>query len=261
MNLRPIICALVAAALACDTLYAQPARESQSRTRRAQRDSRPSPEPAQAYSKSQPLGVAVTEMESSETPTSACESAAIKAAVRSSQLDENGEIAVGFSLEAPSPAYDFDGSNLTWRQPADLDTHYLLVTMQDAVSSHTLPGSKVVATLTDGTGKDAVSSATLPEMWDPRFRHYGINVNLPATMTTGVLSITCDPPNWRRRGRKDGAFFVKQASFKFADVDFTTSSLTRFEPPDSAKPEEKIVWPKGRRQFVEPTPYPGSQPQ
>ena len=254
MILKPLVCAALLIALGDTIADAQPARGTSDRPRSAQREARratPVPDSTPA-----PREVSTTSPASAST---ACEADEIKARAREVSLDDNDEIAAAYALEKPSPAYDFDGSNLTWRQPTDNDTHYLLVTLQDTISSHTLPGCKVVATVTDGTGKDAVSSVTLNEMWDKRFRHYGLNLALPPAMTTGTLTLSFDAPGWKRRGRNEGTFMVKPVSFKFANVDFTTATLSAFEPSPAPNPDEKIVWPKGRRPFLDPTPYPGSQ--
>jgi hypothetical protein len=254
MIVKPLVCAALLMALGSTVADAQPARGTSERTRSAQRESRrASPVP-----QSLPAQVEVPTT-SPVNSAALCEADEIKSCAREVSLDDKDEIAAGYALEKPAPSYDFDGSNLTWRQPAENDTHYLLVTLQDTISSHTLPGCKVLATVTDGTGKDAVSSVTLAEMWDKRFRHYGLNLALPPAMTTGTLTLSFDPPGWKRRGRNEGTFMVKPVSFKFTNVDFTTATLTGFETLPAPKPDEKIVWPKGRRPFLDPTPYPGSQ--
>lgn len=189
------------------------------------------------------------------------ENSIIRQSRRDSKIHEGADVRIGYGLAAPAPYYNFDGTTLSWREPNFHHTHYLFVTIQDAANGQVLPGCKVSATVTDGSGKDAPTSVTLHETWDPKLRHYGENVSIPETATTGTLTIRIQPPVYRRRDQLLGAFFSSPVTTTFPEVDLTTNSLTNVEIGN--KQEQKVIWPEGRRPYSldvqEKTPPAGKQ--
>ncbi len=171
----------------------------------------------------------------------------IKQHLRDAKLDPKADVRVGYGLGAPVAYYDFDGTTLSWKEPVLQDTHYLFITLQDAASEQVLPGCKVTAVITDGSGKDVSTSVTLHETWDPKFRHYGSNVSVPETATTGTITIKAQPPVYRRRDQLLGAFFSAPLTATFANANLSTESLPRMEIGNVQ--DQKIIWPEGRRPY------------
>lgn len=232
--------------------------QSEQRTRRSTRTNIAS---SSAVAGAHALVAAGTTSVSQETSISARasrmhavnEAEEIASATTTTALASDGDLLIGYKLAEPGGYYDFDGSTLSWHQPASSDTHYLAVTVQDAGDKRVIPGCKVAATLTDASGKD--TSVTLQETWDPHFRHYGSNVAAPSTHSTGTLLVKVEPPSVRRRDKALGAFFTSAATHTFRNVDLSTASLG-IRAPKSEEPESPI-WPKGRRPFSPPVRQPG----
>lgn len=167
------------------------------------------------------------------------------------------KIAVDLDLKAPQSYYEFDGKTLSWREPASNDSHYLMATVRDVVSSHPMTASSVKAVITSLNGKMIGTTTTLHETWDKDQIHYGANIRLTDAQTSGDVSIVIEPAKGRRLGRNIGDFFTKPVTAEFEKVDFTRKSDVEDAKPDT-KPV-KVDWPNGRRPYIKPTPYPGSK--
>jgi len=213
----------------------------------------PSQEPAAgALSKSAATGTAKGDQASTsarallmqDAPTSSV----LAAAVREWKLEQQPDIRVGYGFTGPSPYYDFDGSTLAWKEPLMQNSHYLVVALHDAATGREIHGCKVTATVADGTGKDVPTSVTLEETWDAYYPHYGANVSLQPTLTTGTITVKASPPVMRRRDQVLGAFFASPLTTTFSNVDLSTATLPQISTVHEKEP--KAIWPAGRRPYT-----------
>ncbi len=171
---------------------------------------------------------------------------------------EDMKVSVELDFLAPQCYYHFDGTTLSWEVPKDDATHYMRLVVRDAGGQGTIAGCKVVAVLTAPKGKAVGTSVTLHETWDRELPHYGDNIQLPEDVTSGNVAIKLEPPEGRRMGRDVGNFLTKPVVVSFPDVDFRPAEVGQ-KPSEVTTEPLKVDWPDGRRPYVEPTPYPGSQ--
>jgi len=206
------------------------------------------------------------------------------------QADMDSDVRVGVMFTSPTAYYDFDGKTLSWQQPPEHATLYMMAVAQDLVTGEFLPGCTVTAQCIGDKGHPVGTSVTLKETWDPRFSHYGENVSFPDGTSSVTINLTVEPPKERRRDLVLGNFFTKPVELKFQGVDVTTATAAKiaaevmsanqttasqeaasvagsnskarsekYRLPKRADQQggKPIDWPAGRRPYVEPTPYPG----
>ncbi len=183
------------------------------------------------------------------------------AAAQYTTASEEMKITIDLELEAPSAYYDFDGKTLSWRDVAENDSHYMRVTVRDAAGG-AVTGATVNAGVLSLKDKVIGTSITLHETWDRERKHYGANLQLDGKLTSGNVVLKLSPGKSRRLSKEDGDLFTKPVTVKFKDVDFSTvkrpeTSALSNSDRETTKPAP-IDWPKGRRPYIKPTPYPGA---
>lgn len=174
-------------------------------------------------------------------------------------VSEEMKITVELQIEAPSPCYDFDGKTLSWREVAENDSHYMRVIVRDKVVGAVVAGAAVDGVIMTLNDKVIGTSLTLHETWDRERAHYGANLQLGDDLTSGNVALKISPGKGRRLGRADGDFFTKPVTLKFDGVNFSTVKTKAAEADGETTGAGKVEWPKGRRPYVTPTPYPGAE--
>lgn len=183
-----------------------------------------------------------------------------KAAAQYTTVSEEMKITVDLEMAPPVAYFDFDGKTLSWQDVTDNDTHYLRVTVRDTAGG-AMPGATVHAAILSLKGKAIGTSTTLHETWDGKHPHYGANIQLQDELTSGNVALKITPGKGRRLGKEDGDFFTKPVNVKFDEVNFGRGEAfkTASETDTETTRPAKVEWPKGRRPYVAPTPYPGAE--
>ncbi|MBX7245654.1 MAG: hypothetical protein K1X53_09145 [Candidatus Sumerlaeaceae bacterium] len=185
------------------------------------------------------------------------EYANIAEAVRTAQQVDKTDLKIGYFITAAEPFYRYQAGTLAWTEPGPSDNYYLGVTVQDAADGRLIPECKVSVSFTDAKGKDALSTRPLGFIWDPKFNHYGGNIQVPRDPGELSLNVKVEPPGFLRRDKKLGAFFSEVVTTSWPSVTFPEARASA--GPEKPKADiDKAIFPAGRYPAIEPTPYPGA---
>lgn len=164
------------------------------------------------------------------------------------------DLLIGYRLSPPAGWYQLEGTTLVWHEPSPADTHKLTITVQDAADLRIIPYSKVTASFAGPTGGAGQTTHTLNFLWDPEYYSYGLNISLPEDARSVDLHVKVEAPTFRRRDQVLGAFFAHSVSHTFSGIIVPASVKPE---PSPGVPTTRGLFPKGRRPYAEPTPYPG----
>ncbi len=184
-----------------------------------------------------------------------------EAAAQYTTTSEEMKISINLEIEAPRPYFDFDGKTLSWRDVAENESHYLRVTVS-SITGGAVSGATVKAAVLSLKDKVIGTSTTLHETWDADRPHYGTNIQLEDAQSSGIVAVQISPGKGRRLGKVEGDFFTKPVTVRFDGVDFRkakAAAVALKNHGEETTESTRVEWPKGRRQYVAPTPYPGAE--
>ena len=126
-----------------------------------------------------------------------------------------GEYLVAYAVEEAEGMYEWQGSELVWREP-DGENLHVEIAVCDAADGRFVPGLKVTGTLVDPDGNE-VGSHEHPLLWHPMLYHYGRNWTVPADGDY-TLHVRIDPPTFMRHDEVNGCRFKDIVETTFAGV-------------------------------------------
>lgn len=172
------------------------------------------------------------------------------------ELDDR-DLRIGVNLTEPASWYELRGQTLSWRDPDLVETHHLMVTVQDLADGRTMPGCKVTASVSPAGGASGATSVTLQPIWGKEFYYYGTNLALAEGTTQSKVTVQIDPPPFARRDKELGAFFITRATAEWPALT-VPESAPRERPARPPSEAERGQFGPGRYPAVTPTPYPGA---
>lgn len=164
------------------------------------------------------------------------------------------DVLLGYRIGEARSWYEFRNGTLSWRDPAQGESNFIEVTVQDAADFRVFTNCKVSVSVKGSDGNELLSTTSLELIWGKEFFCYGRNVSLPEKITKAVLSVWIGPPEFARMDKELGAFFIAPVTYVWpnARISGRSGKGSRAEP-------EKVTFPEGRHPAATSTPYPGSQ--